>query len=96
VREWLCPDRLDKAISATVSSGYQIAASIIWVHIADQSLSRVRKVADAFALSVSLDTALVLPPVRPVEEAEELSLISPELKRRAARSLVTARAASSL
>jgi hypothetical protein len=62
VSEWLYPDRLDKAVSAKVPSGYQIAASIIWVHTADQSLSRVRKVADAFALIVSLDTALVLPP----------------------------------
>ncbi len=63
MREWRWPNKFDKAVRATVSSGYQIDASIIWVHVADQTLSRVRMVADAFALNVSLSTALVLSPI---------------------------------
>ena len=55
-------DRFDKAVNAIVSSGYQIDASIIWVDVADRTLSCAPKVADAFALNVSLSTALVLSP----------------------------------
>ena len=42
--------RADLALTP-VSSGHQIDGSIIWVHVADQTLSRVTKVADAFALT---------------------------------------------
>jgi hypothetical protein len=35
---------------------------IIWVHVADQSLGHVRKVADAYTLNVLLGTALILIP----------------------------------
>ena len=59
-REERCPDRFDKAISTTVSIGYQIDVSIVLLHIEGSVLKPCRKVADPFYLIVSLGTVIAV------------------------------------
>lgn len=63
VSECRCPHRFSEAANAIASSGYQIRVTIIWLNMEGPFSCRVGKIADPFALNVSLGTALVLAPI---------------------------------